>query len=336
MSESILDSFKSKEDKDIDTIKNLIERSTGSNINESSTTKEILDKIMPILQAIASFFNIILPYITNASTKASDYYRMLPMDIVYAILGLTLAFFGGTYALSLVVIETIYNSSWQTIRYNGEKLYIELKALWKRYKEENRSVVNNDGEASNVEMTKKIDFFLVNCKEPKKIMDMITSIGQTLISVLAVLSSDFAKDIALGTSIGEAFKRPANYFLVPTLAYTMPKKYHHWIYPFINYTCKTIAISLALLLGRIISTIQSGIRGGLMFSRRTLKYLTVKGYYKFDCEKSYIDEFIGWSIAAVGIYFQIRNRFVVPFPMNLVLIPLSFVEFMLGLFVGGV
>ena len=47
---------------------------------------------------------------------------------------------------------------------------------------------------------------------------------------------------------------------------------------------------------------------------------------KFNEEESYLDEIIGWIVAAIGIYFQIRLGFSLPFPLNIILFPFSFVE----------
>jgi len=60
------------------------------------------------------------------------------MDIVYAIMGLLLAFFGGSFALSLVVIEAIYNTGFDSVKIGIGQLYDEIKYLWRKYKEENK------------------------------------------------------------------------------------------------------------------------------------------------------------------------------------------------------
>ncbi len=324
--------------KEMDDISNLI-KLTEINPNPQTkiSVKDVMEKIAPLINFFTAIFDFIAPYVSLVYGKFRKIYRRVPMDIFYACFGLLLAFFGGTFVLSLVVIETINNSSWDMIKYNAEKVFYDMKSLWKRYNEEHKAVERKESliETNPQELARKVDFFLVNCKDPKRIMDMISGIGTAFLSVLAVLNSNFAKVISLGTSIGEAFKRPANYILVPTFAYLLPKKYHHWIYPAINYSCKTVAISLAMIFQRIISSIQSGIRGGLMFSRRTLKYLNYKGYYKFDSEKSYLDEIIGWTIALIGVYFQIRNKFALFFPFNLILFPLLILEWILERFIGA-
>jgi len=155
---------------------------------------------------------------------------------------------------------------------------------------------------------------------------MISGIGNCFLAVLAVLKIDFAKVIALGNSIGEAMKKPANHLLVFPLQKVLPEKFHQWIEPGINYVCKMIAISIAMVIQRIISAVQSTIRGGLLFSRRTLKYLAEKGHIKFNEDESELDEIIGWSVALIGVYFQVINGFGLPFPMNLLLFPFSFFE----------
>ena len=50
-----------------------------------------------------------------------------------------------------------------------------------------------------------------------------------------------------------------------------------------------IAITIAWYIQRIISSVQSAIRGGLMFSRKLLKFCNDKGYFSFKEEESYLD-----------------------------------------------
>ena len=49
----------------------------------------------------------------------------------------------------------------------------------------------------------------------------------------------------------------------------------------------------------------------------------------FDPDESYLDEAVGYSLAAVGFLFQIFNGFSLPFPLNLIFLPLTIVEWFL-------
>ena len=51
----------------------------------------------------------------------------------------------------------------------------------------------------------------------------------------------------------------------------------------------------------------------------------------YDADKTYFDEMIGYGLAAAGFYFQLTSGFALPFPLNLVFLPLSIVEWILRL-----
>ncbi len=321
---------KSQEQIDSEKVANLIAK--AKSVGGDTKAGELYKKIKPAIDRFNQAFNTVCPYVEKTVSTIMYWYAKLPMDVLYAIFGLILAFFGGCFALTIVAIEAFFNSGYETVRYNGEQLYYELKDIWKRSREDDQIDANKDGVPDILEgstrdlITHKIGFFFANCKDPKKIMDMISGIASCFIAVLAVLKIDFAKVIALGNSIGEALKKPANLYLVPLLAGIVPEKFQQWISPIINYACKFIAISIAMIIQRVISAVQSGIRGGLLFSRKMLKFLKEKGYIEFNEEESYLDEIVGWVVAFVGVYFQLAHGFSLPFPMNILLFPLVFFE----------
>lgn len=45
-----------------------------------------------------------------------------------------------------------------------------------------------------------------------------------------------------------------------------------------------------------------------------------------SCDESYADEVLAAVIALSGLYFQFSKGFSPPFPLNIVLLPLSFAE----------
>ena len=81
----------------------------------------------------------------------------------------------------------------------------------------------------------------------------------------------------------------------------------------------------------------SGLRGGGMFADGLIAYLQENELMDkvpliaqpFNPEESLLDEAIGYSLAALGFGFQIFNGFALPFPLNLVFLPLTIVEWFL-------
>jgi len=51
----------------------------------------------------------------------------------------------------------------------------------------------------------------------------------------------------------------------------------------------------------------------------------------FDPDESYLDEVVGYTVAAIGFGFQLFNGFALPLPFNIIFLPLSIVEFFLKL-----
>ena len=56
---------------------------------------------------------------------------------------------------------------------------------------------------------------------------------------------------------------------------------------------------------------------------------------EFDPNESVLDEIVGYIIAAQGFMFQLTQGFALPFPFNILLLPLSIVEWFLRLQVSS-
>ena len=318
--------IKSSDQQDKDRVNSLIKY--AGNL----TIAEILKKVEPIVNMATEVINKVSPYVLQAVDLGVRVYSYLPTNILFALLGLLLCFFGGVFAITIAAAEAFYYSGFETFKNNVLFLYYEFEVLWKKSREDDKLDEDNDGVAdirsltAKQLITRKIGLYFANCKDPAKLMGLIGDLVRCLMGVVAVLKLEFAKVVALGTMIGENMRKPVSYIVVPTVSSALPEKYHQWISPSINYGCKFIAISIAWFIQRIISSVQSAIRGGLMFSRHIMKFLKNLGYMSLNDEETYLDEFVGWGIGMIGVYFQIVHFFSVPFPFNLVLFPLSIAE----------
>lgn len=298
----------------------------------SSNVGEIIKKLQPAIELLNTVIDIVSPFAIKAIEVTNKVYNMLPIHFIYALIGLVIAFFGGVFAVTLSAFEAFYASGWETVYENGNYIYKEFKILWKKSREDDEKDEDGDGIKDVLQISakelvsRKIGFFFANCSDPQKLMDMIYGITNSFFTVVAVLKVEFAKVIALGASIGENLRKPVTIVFAPILGTILPQKYHQWIGPGINLLCKTVAITIAWMIQRIISSVQSGVRGGLMFSRRMLRYANEKGWVNIKEEDTYLDEIVGWFIAAIGVYFQITNYFGLPFPLNVLLYPVSLLE----------
>jgi hypothetical protein len=307
-------------------VDSLIKSAANSNVGE------LIKKFKPAIDAISFVVDKTAPYVTLIWHYINFIYKVLPIDIFKAILGLILVFYGGIFVLTIAAIETFYMTGWQTFYTSFVWLKQNFSNLWEKSREDDKKDEDGDGVADVLQITakelftRKVAFFFANCSDPQKCMDMVSAVCSSFVGVYSVLKVEFAKTIALGVAIGEALRKPAAYFLVPIISTALPTKYHQWISPCINFVCKSIAITIAWFIQKVVSSVQSAIRGGLIFSRSILKYLNDKGYIQFNDEESYLDEIIGWIIAFYGIFFQLNSFFILPFPLNILLFPITMFE----------
>ena len=126
---------------------------------------------------------------------------------------------------------------------------------------------------------------------------------------------------------------PPPFFLPPFPPANPPppsaQDYHKWIVPGITYVCKSVAISIAWTIQRVISAFHSAIRGGQLAGKGVLQYLNKYGFIDFNDDDTYLDEAVGYGLAALGLLFQVSMGFKLPFPLNLILLPFTMTEYVI-------
>lgn len=193
---------------------------------------------------------------------------------------------------------------------------------------------NDDGIADVLQISKKelaqrkILLFLKTV-DPKRVTEALAGLNAGFLAVVATLKLQFAKAITLGQAIGSIVEKPANIYALPILHALLPEDYKRWAQPIISYGVKSTAISIAWFVQRIMSAFHSAIRGGHMFSKNVFEYLSKMGYVQIKQEDTYLDEIIGYSVAVIGLWFQLSLGFSLPFPLNLLLLPFRALEWWL-------
>jgi len=117
--------------------------------------------------------------------------------------------------------------------------------------------------------------------------------------------------------------------VIPLVEKLLDAEYKKWAKPVVHYAIKSFAISIAWTVQRVISAFHSAIRGGLMFTRNLITYLNEMKFINFDDKDTYMDEVIGYGVAALGFLVQIFFGFALPFPLNILLLPFTIAEYLL-------
>eukprot|EP00035_Acanthoeca_spectabilis_P040297 m.68753 g.68753 ORF g.68753 m.68753 type:complete len:162 (-) comp9934_c0_seq4:2470-2955(-) len=148
---------------------------------------------------------------------------------------------------------------------------------------------------------------------------------------MTTLKFRYAKTVALGASLGQMLRDPAMDIAVPVLVQLLPKEHYKWINVIVGYSIKSIGITVAWLIQSVQSAFQSAVKGGLLFSTAILSYLKTKGHIPqdMDLEKMRAKEIVAGLVTFIGFYWQLSNGLSLPFPMNILLLPLRILEWFL-------
>lgn len=119
------------------------------------------------------------------------------------------------------------------------------------------------------------------------------------------------------------------YFCVPT-------EYHLWVPVCLGWITKALAMQVAWRIQRVLTASTSAVMGGLMFSRAIRRMIQNRGMRRLgvrqnndDDDETLFDEFLGFIVAAAGLYVQLGDGTFNPtvkFPFTLVTWPFHIAE----------
>lgn len=303
-----------------------------------------IQKAAPIVGQVAEAIEKLIPIVYEYYLKAMELWKKLepykPELLIPSFIGLIMCFFGGSFLTLIAAVEAYRMCGYETTFNCIKSLIDDFNKIVEANKKDDAKDENNDGVAdvlqvSNKELVQRKVLLFLKTVDPKRVTDALAGINAGLLAVVATLKLQFAKTITLGNAIASTVEAPVEKYLMPHIQKLVPPEYHKWSVTLVSYTIKSTAISIAWTLQRIISAFHSAVRGGLMCSRNLLEYCSKMGYAQIDHEKTYLDEIVGFALAFLGLVFQLRFGFGLPFPLNILLLPFSLAEYFLIWMVAG-
>jgi len=303
-----------------------------------------IQKAAPFIGQAVQKLEELIPVIHAYYLKALELWKKLepykPDLLIPSFIGLIMCFFGGSFLTLIAAVEAYRICGYETTLNCINTLISDFEKVVQANKKDDEVDDDNDGvpdvlQVSNKELAKRKVILFLKTVDPKRVTDALGGIHAGLLAVVATLKLEFAKTITLGHSIATTVEEPVHKYLLPYVIKLVPAEYHKWAKVVISYTIKSIAISIAWSLQRLVSSFHSAIRGGLMCSRNILVYCSKMGYANINHEDTYIDEIVGFALAIAGLFFQLRFGFGLPFPLNILLFPFSIAEYLLIWLIAG-
>jgi hypothetical protein len=210
-------------------------------------------------------------------------------------------------------MEAFRLCGWERTQGAIEDIYEEAMNILEQSKKDDEKDEDGDGVADVDQISgqallmRKTQMVMTKC-DPGKLDVAIGGVYTSWLAVVATLKIQFAQTITMALSIAFYLNIPAKKFVEPAMKLVVPEDYHKWIPVTVGWACKSLGMSVAWFIQRVVSAFTSAIRGGLMCVRHLMQYaikngITLGGFIPVDDKDTYLDEAAGWTLAAIGFYF---------------------------------
>lgn len=287
---------------------------------------ECLRVCKPAIDMFIVFLRIAAPFVIIACKTLYQIYKVTPTDQLKMIYGLGLCFFGGEFCASIAAVEVFR-------RTGGDKLLICLQDVGANIQVA-LEASQKDDQIMQAQQVSGQDWYkhkvgvVMKAVNPDVMAQAFSGLYKGFIGVVMTLKFKFAYTVALAVSIADMLRKPTALVITPVMVHLLPKEYHKWINQMINCLLKFIAVQLAWKLEMVVSAFQSGLLGASLVGHGIMvMYLTkCKNEKDADPAESTIDQAIGLPLAVLGVWFQLSHGFTLPFPMNILFMPLTIFE----------
>ncbi|CAK9004552.1 unnamed protein product [Durusdinium trenchii] len=312
-----------------------------SDVGENPKLQETLESLKPCVLATLSGLRYVVQLYFSLYSAAYAFVEKLPQDELKFVIGFILCFFGGVFVALIAAVEAFRTMGGQSLYDDMAYVQLELDNVLKAHDADEQVDANRDGirdvEAMGSQelVQHKTILVMQSIADPKRLQGAVGNLWSAYLAVIATLSLKFAQTTAYALAISEMVKFPVTRVVAPPLAYALGSNLVNWVDVIIDSTLKAIVILLVWFFARIRAAFYSGLRGGQMLGAATVRICQKHGWTDslpwvkkpFNPDESYLDEVIGYPLALVGFYFQMTHYFgVLPFPLDWLLWPLSFVE----------
>jgi len=287
----------------------------------------------PAINAIT----IALPHIISFTSVTYRWYSKLPKEQTKILIGTIFCFFGGVYPALFAAIEAAKHGGWNDLKQSIVDMAEEAMIIIEESKKDDDKDDDKDGikdvnQISSKEYIMRKSNLVITKMNPQKVDKALGTIYKVWLSVIAVLTIQFARTISMAISISEYIKAPLNRYIAPIVQAATPDEYDKWVPILFGWFVKGVAISIAWYIQSVISAVTSSLIGALMISRAIItlsrqKQAALQKVIPEDLADTQIDEWLSYGLAALGVYVQFKMNFDVPFPFNIPLFPFEFADY---------
>jgi len=299
-----------------------------------------LDKAAPFLVMLSTAFEVAAPYVVALWAYLQYVWEKLqpyhPEELFPALAGFVLVFFGGNFFTLCAAVEAYRLVGFEDTKEAIAKLVASYEVARAASAKDDELDEDGDGVADVKQMGKK-DLVIrklgvvAKAVDPELVADALTAINTGLMAVVATLRVKFAQCVTLGVTVGGIAHNIISPRLEPVFLELAPREHRKWVGPAVKHGCALAGIAAAWSLQRTLSAFHSASRGAQFFARGTLTYLVRREYLNptaADETGRFFNAFV-LIFGFAGFWSQLWSGFSLPFPLNVVLLPVRVAEWAL-------
>lgn len=303
--------------------------------------KKQIDTVGPYIVQAADLCDAAFPYVVAAWRKGWQTWDALqpynPQQYGPMLMGLIMCFFGGSYVTLIAAVEAVRMSVWQNMWEGFQGLYrnyLKAEEASRKDDEEQARTPLSAPVAVDAVLSRKLYLF-ARTVDPYQVSDSTAAIWGALLAIVATLRVHFARAITLGSSLGDMAHNHLTKSTTPILQQAIPPELQRWVPVIDGFLFKLVGVLAAWFLSRLIAGFHAAMKGANMFVINAIRLARARGFVDehFD-ENSPRASALAVILAVLGFYWQLSNGFSVPFPLNVVLLPVTMVEWLLAGLVG--
>lgn len=313
--------------------------------NKAESKNQNVDQLQLVI-VLAQVLHVIQPYadkLASLIAQAADFLtKHHAQDLLQAVYGLALCFFGGVFVTTIAAIEAANLFGADKIQTAFRQLHREWSAARLAFELDNKIDADGDGirdvdELDKHELATRRLIVLSGSVDPEAFSLALEGLSCASVAILATLRVKFAAAITLGSGIGDVVLSVAGPPAEAAMTAALPDELDRWVPILTRYTARYIGVSLSWMLMRVTSSVFSSMRGSSLLVTGLAAYGVRHNYVnKNVVEAGKPTMALAWGVLAVlGFYCQASAGFRLSFPFNIILFPVTCFENFLILAVGS-
>ncbi|RHW69564.1 hypothetical protein DPX39_100017100 [Trypanosoma brucei equiperdum] len=291
-----------------------------------------------LTQAILRALDVLYPFVEALFVRFMDYAKSLSShelnQILPLIAGFSICFFGGCFFTLFSTVEIVYLTSWDRIKKSAEVIHRNYVAAMEASRKDDApgygyTVTTGDESLSKNELlSRKLRIFLQSV-DPVSVKEELAAVALAFMAVVAALRDRFAYYVTLGCIFADT--APRFFPLKAILEESLPPELQKLAGPFSNFLFGALGTTIAVLASQYTITLHCATRGSKMLVDSALELAKTRGIVVQDVkvDDSWVKAF-AFGLAVIGFTWQAANGFSLPFPLNLLLFPVTVLEWIVN------